>query len=387
MSKTSKQTTQPNIPPEAANAIYGAINRGNELFDKYVNAPPINFQNVTPQNVNLSGVGDLAYAPASIVGDLAYAPASLVGAISPISAQTVSARKGSEFIQDYMNPYLKDVVDTSLADFDTGAERAGAARALGRAASGAWGDLGNIDDAIFAADNIRNRAALGANLRAQGFNAAAGFGSQDANRFLSADTTNANNALQANMFNANIAQQANLANQAAINNANMFNAGVTNDARYFNANAANQGQIINENAANQANMFNATGQYNAAVNNRNFPLDAFNTFITSPLSGLSGTFGQTTRTNDGGAGVLNLIGQIGGAALMNPNLFKSDRRTKTDIKRVGTLDNGLPVYTFRYKSGGPHQLGLMAQDVETINPDAVVEIGGVKYVNYQMAAE
>ncbi len=63
----------------------------------------------------------------------------------------------------------------------------------------------------------------------------------------------------------------------------------------------------------------------------------------------------------------------------------SDRRVKQNISKVGTLDNGLPVYNFQYKWGGPQQIGLMAQDVEKVNPAAVTEIGGTKAVNYSEA--
>ena len=84
-----------------------------------------------------------------------------------------------------------------------------------------------------------------------------------------------------------------------------------------------------------------------------------------------------------GNGFYNALGQIGAAGI---GLLPSDRRIKTDIVRVGTLDNGLPVYRFRYKAGGPVQIGLMAQDVELVNPAAVAEIDGVKHVNYAEAA-
>ncbi len=60
----------------------------------------------------------------------------------------------------------------------------------------------------------------------------------------------------------------------------------------------------------------------------------------------------------------------------------SDRRAKTDIKRVGQTDDGLPIYTYRYKWGGPVQMGVMAQEVEKVNPEAVIEIAGLKAVNY-----
>ena len=80
-----------------------------------------------------------------------------------------------------------------------------------------------------------------------------------------------------------------------------------------------------------------------------------------------------------GNGFYNALGQLGAAGI---GLLPSDRRIKTDIVRVGTLDNGLPVYRFRYKAGGPVQIGLMAQDVERVKPHAVGEISGVKHVNY-----
>lgn len=51
--------------------------------------------------------------------------------------------------------------------------------------------------------------------------------------------------------------------------------------------------------------------------------------------------------------------------------FFSDRRLKTDIVRVGQLDNGLPVYAYRMINGGPVQIGLMADEVEQLHPEAV----------------
>lgn len=65
----------------------------------------------------------------------------------------------------------------------------------------------------------------------------------------------------------------------------------------------------------------------------------------------------------------------------------SDRRAKENIKKVGELDNGLGVYSYKYKGGGLMQLGLMAQEVEKDMPDAVAEIGGIKHVNYAEVSE
>jgi hypothetical protein len=52
----------------------------------------------------------------------------------------------------------------------------------------------------------------------------------------------------------------------------------------------------------------------------------------------------------------------------------------------GTLDNGLPVYTYRYLGNPQIEMGLMAQDVELVNPEAVEEISGFKAVHYGRAA-
>jgi hypothetical protein len=62
----------------------------------------------------------------------------------------------------------------------------------------------------------------------------------------------------------------------------------------------------------------------------------------------------------------------------------SDVNVKKDITRISKLKNGIPVYLFRYKWGNKMNIGVMAQDVEKIIPDAVVEINGIKAVNYSM---
>lgn len=74
----------------------------------------------------------------------------------------------------------------------------------------------------------------------------------------------------------------------------------------------------------------------------------------------------------------------------------SDRRAKEDIEPVGELDNGLTVYAYRYKGEpeGMRHIGLMADEVEEENPEAVGTLppmfgalGGLKYVDYARAVE
>jgi hypothetical protein len=63
------------------------------------------------------------------------------------------------------------------------------------------------------------------------------------------------------------------------------------------------------------------------------------------------------------------------------NLF-SDRRLKKNIKQIGTRPDGLNVYEFDYIWGGGRQVGLIAQEVQGVYPDAVSESGGYLMVNY-----
>jgi hypothetical protein len=79
-----------------------------------------------------------------------------------------------------------------------------------------------------------------------------------------------------------------------------------------------------------------------------------------------------------GGGIASGAGSAGGIM----GLIKSDRRVKQNIKVVGRTDSGLPVYTYQYKGQNVTQMGVMAQDVEMVNPEAVVEINGIKHVDY-----
>lgn len=75
-----------------------------------------------------------------------------------------------------------------------------------------------------------------------------------------------------------------------------------------------------------------------------------------------------------------------GASLL-PLMIPSDIRLKTDIKRIGKTDTGVPIYKFRYKHGGPVQIGYMAQDLLETNPDAVsMGPDGFYRVNYDEVA-
>ncbi len=76
----------------------------------------------------------------------------------------------------------------------------------------------------------------------------------------------------------------------------------------------------------------------------------------------------------------NLFG-LGGALGSAGILTLSTRKFKRNINKIGKLPNGLNVYSFDYIWGEP-SVGVMADEVKLIKPDAVVEINGFDYVNY-----
>lgn len=51
----------------------------------------------------------------------------------------------------------------------------------------------------------------------------------------------------------------------------------------------------------------------------------------------------------------------------------SDARLKTDVVRTGTSPSGLPVYHYSYPGLPGTYEGVMAQDLVTLRPDAVVD--------------
>lgn len=90
--------------------------------------------------------------------------------------------------------------------------------------------------------------------------------------------------------------------------------------------------------------------------------------------------GQVSAANAKNGALGGLFGLAGQAAIM------SDSRVKTDIQQVGTLDNGLPVYSYRYVWGGPMQIGVMAQEVANVHPEAVLQHeSGYLMVDYEKA--
>lgn len=167
---------------------------------------------------------------------------------------------------------------------------------------------------------------------------------------------------------------------------------------------AEMGRMTNANT-DQMNQLALQGRSQAFGENiatRNQPLNEIiglmsGTQVQAPGS----TFAQTPQVGVGGVDYTGLVNQkyqadvqnhqsrMGGLFGLGASLIKalpfSDARLKTDIRRVGTLDNGLGVYSYRMKDGGPYQIGVMAQEVAEVMPDAVaIDGNGWMKVDYRL---
>jgi len=176
-----------------------------------------------------------------------------------------------------------------------------------------------------------------------------------------------------------------------------------------------QGSQFANNAALQQGQFGNTAQqqaYNQALTNYNLPLNTLSalrtgaqvqnpTFVNSAQQATTsgadilganqmgynaqmGNFNAQQAAQQGfNSGLMGLGGTLGAASIM------SDIRTKEHIKAIGWLPNGLPVYEYEYKpkwkdeAGHGRFIGVMAQEVEMVKPEAVVtRPDGYKMVNY-----
>lgn len=101
-----------------------------------------------------------------------------------------------------------------------------------------------------------------------------------------------------------------------------------------------------------------------------------------------GTNTPTTDTYSNQFGQTGDAASYGGDPYASPgeydsNMQYSDERLKKNIKHVGYTKGGMPIYTYKMKDGGPTQMGVMAQDIEDVEPRAVKkDRQGFRMVDY-----
>ena len=178
--KTSTTTSQVQIPPEVM-ANYNAVN----AMAKEAAANP--FQTYSSD------------------------PSKFVAQMNPTQLNAM----GPLNIDQYKNPYINDVVNTTLSDYDVNAGKTRAAQAAQAAQGGAFrGSRYALREANTEGELARGRAAADANLRSSAFDKATSLSSQDADRRQSASIFNAGQENSTSQYNSDLALRLAQAQQA-----------------------------------------------------------------------------------------------------------------------------------------------------------------------------
>lgn len=108
-----------------------------------------------------------------------------------------SGGKAYDYVDRYLNPYLRDVVDSSAADFDANAGQVRAQQALDLAGSGAFGGSGAaLTQSMTEGELARGRASTLSGLRSRALEQAMSAAAGDAERATQARMANAQISLQ-----------------------------------------------------------------------------------------------------------------------------------------------------------------------------------------------
>jgi hypothetical protein len=343
------------------------------------------------------------------------APASKVFAPSILGGNTNAFTAN---LTDYVNPALSFSLNPTLNEIAHQAQMAkNGPGGMGSAATaaGAYGDArhgvenANVDEAAMRQAGLATGQAY-----QNAFNTAAALRGTDVSNLMGAQTTNA--GLNEQM----------LARILGSGNALTNLAGFQTGQGLTLANAAVQGGTQQQqNAQQQANAV-----YNKQLQDLLAPYQYQLPALSAALSGLTATQPKTTTTSQPsgsllgilgagggsllsglGSGAGSLFGSIGsglaslfgggagaagggaaataGAGVMDLASMFSDERLKLDMHRVGETNDGLPIYSYRYvpeiDPTGTPRIGLSAQDVEQVYPDAVTNVAGFKAVDYGRA--
>lgn len=299
----------------------------------------------------------------------------LTKGVAGAAAPRTSGVKAAGFMDAYANPYEQDVIDASLEDYDyqSGLDRAQADLNINLA--GAFGGSGAAIERDLGNDSIRRgRAALTSGLRTDGFKTALGAAQADAGREQGARDLNAQLAGQ--HMDRTLGGASQLAN---------LSAGMDANTRANMTAHTDMGEVLRRIAGEEA----AAPLMLAEWQNGNLPsiLSAFlgqdsTSQQTGQEVGLS--LGQetgseifsesgtqdTTETSTGKSSKRDPAGDAAKAAQIAA-LF-SDRRLKRDIVKLRERADGLGLYLYRYLWSPVLHIGVMAQEVLKVRPEAVV---------------
>lgn len=116
-----------------------------------------------------------------------------------------------------------------------------------------------------------------------------------------------------------------------------------------------------------------------------YGLSGSDSYGLSDSASLGGSSSNSQYSSSGSSnskgGMGETLGGLGG--LLSGVAAVSDRRWKRDIQKVGEFQDGLGIYTFKYKTGEKVFRGVMLDEVEKLRPWAVGPVvNGIGTVNY-----
>jgi hypothetical protein len=293
--------------------------------------------------------------------------------------QVTAGQLSNTNLAPYENPYTQNVINQTLPIMQQalGVNQIGnQSQAAGAGAFG--GSRQGIQQGVTQAQGAMGMGQMAAQLNAANFQQAQAAAQQDIQSRLTAAQANQGAGLTANqqqiLASSGLGQ---LGTQQMQNN-------IANYGMLLSAGGLEQQQQQNQINAQMA-KFQQAWQYpqqELGMLESALGMTPYNT----GTSGSSATTSETQTSNPMAAALsgAQILGGIfsapaGGtsAAAGLAGIF-SDRRLKTDIKRVDTHPTGLPIYAYRYKGDPksyPKVAGPMAEDVAKIAPHAVRPMG------------
>ncbi|MFA6043614.1 MAG: hypothetical protein WC718_01405 [Phycisphaerales bacterium] len=171
--QTTHMTQTPNNPEWVTSGLQGIGGQINDLSK----ADPYSF---------VAGPDALQTQAGASAAGLTTSPnygraTDILGGVASAGPSTVQAGDIAGGISQFMNPYLKDVVDTSLADYNQGAGYTRAENKLSLAGDSTFGGSGGAIQTMLSNDAIdRGRGTLSAGLRSGAYDRAAALAAQQA---------------------------------------------------------------------------------------------------------------------------------------------------------------------------------------------------------------
>jgi hypothetical protein len=354
ISKGSNTTTTTQSPT-ALPAYQQAIGQLQSVAQNPYN--PYTGELVSPVNQQQqAGIGNINNYATAGVPYLQTAAGLQEGAANPLTQQQ---------IQQYQSPYTQDVVNATEAQFNN-QNAIQQQQVLGNAAAqGALGgDRTAVAQAVLAGQQQTQEAPVIAGLENQGYTQALQTAGQQ--------------------FQQNPEQAA---YGIASTGQGLENAALTGANAQVGAGTLEQ----------QTQQAQDTAAYQQFMQQQFMP-ESMLSWELPLLTGVGSQEGGTSTTTGpapnplaqylglGIAGV-GAAGQAGGSAGIAGLAALSDKRAKENIRKIGHLNDGQPIYRFNYKGDPQTRVGMIAQEVEKVNPDAVHEINGLKHVDYDEATK